>query len=187
MLENTLNQQHQVRVIENCLNGRRTVWDDPFKLGRNGLQGLEQVIEIHSPLALVILFLGTNDLQSMHPHTSIHAAHGVQALVNAIRRAPIEPGMPQPPILIVAPPPAQVPKGDMQAKFQGVEKKCVGMSDAYQVVAIETGCHFFDAGGVVSTSSVDGVHLDKPQHHTLGKALAVYVAELLVESFGVSK
>ncbi len=28
-----------VRVIENCLNGRRTVWDDPFKPGRNGLQG----------------------------------------------------------------------------------------------------------------------------------------------------
>src|SRR4029453_18266911 len=25
-----------VRVIEDCLNGRRTVWDDPFKPGRNG-------------------------------------------------------------------------------------------------------------------------------------------------------
>ena len=29
-----------VRVIEDCLNGRRTVWDDPFKPGRNGLAGL---------------------------------------------------------------------------------------------------------------------------------------------------
>jgi lysophospholipase L1-like esterase len=28
-----------VRVIEDCLNGRRTVWDDPFKPGRNGLDG----------------------------------------------------------------------------------------------------------------------------------------------------
>ena len=26
-----------VRVIEDCLNGRRTVWEDPFKPGRNGL------------------------------------------------------------------------------------------------------------------------------------------------------
>ena len=25
-----------VRVIEDCLNGRRTVWNDPFKPGRNG-------------------------------------------------------------------------------------------------------------------------------------------------------
>ena len=28
------------RVIEDCLNGRRTVWNDPFKQGRNGFAGL---------------------------------------------------------------------------------------------------------------------------------------------------
>ena len=44
-----------VRVIEDCLNGRRTVWEDPFKPGRNGLIGIEQRIEVNSPLALVIL------------------------------------------------------------------------------------------------------------------------------------
>ena len=48
----------RVRVIEDCLNGRRTVWEDPFKAGRNGLVGLAQRIEIHSPLALVMLMLG---------------------------------------------------------------------------------------------------------------------------------
>ena len=57
---------HPVRVIEDCLNGRRTVWDDPFKPGRNGLAGIEQRIEVNSPLALVILMLGTNDFQSIH-------------------------------------------------------------------------------------------------------------------------
>jgi lysophospholipase L1-like esterase len=62
-----------VRVIEDCLNGRRTVWDDPFKPGRNGLNGLAQRIEINSPLALVILMLGTNDFQSMHPHSAAPA------------------------------------------------------------------------------------------------------------------
>ena len=60
----------KVRVIEDCLNGRRTVWDDPFKAGRNGLVGLGQRIEIHSPLELVVLMLGTNDFQSMHEHNA---------------------------------------------------------------------------------------------------------------------
>jgi len=92
-----------VRVIEDCLNGRRTVWEDPFKPGRNGLVGLAQRIEIHSPLALVMLMLGTNDFQSMHPHTAWHAAQGMATLVNAIRQAPIEPGMPVPSILVIAP------------------------------------------------------------------------------------
>lgn len=35
-----------VRVIEDCLNGRRTAWEDPFKPGRNGLRGLRQRIEV---------------------------------------------------------------------------------------------------------------------------------------------
>lgn len=34
-----LQSGRRVRVIEDCLNGRRTVWDDPFKAGRNGLLG----------------------------------------------------------------------------------------------------------------------------------------------------
>jgi lysophospholipase L1-like esterase len=87
-----------VRVIEDCLNGRRTVWDDPYKPGRNGLEGLAQRIEISSPLALVILMLGTNDFQSMHDHTAWHSAQGIAALIAAVRGAPIEPGMPVPPI-----------------------------------------------------------------------------------------
>jgi lysophospholipase L1-like esterase len=57
---------HQVRVIEDCLNGRRTAWDDPFKPGRNALDGLEQRMEINSPLALAIVMLGANDFQSVH-------------------------------------------------------------------------------------------------------------------------
>ena len=105
ILENELVRDGlSVRVIEDCLNGRRTVWDDPFKAGRNGLAGIEQRIEVHSPLALVILMLGTNDFQSVHQHNASHSAQGIASLVRAIRRAPIEPDMPVPPILIIAPP-----------------------------------------------------------------------------------
>ena len=58
VFENKLNEAgNNVRIIENCLNGRRTVWNDPFKEGRDGSQGLAQVIEKQSPLKLVILML----------------------------------------------------------------------------------------------------------------------------------
>ncbi len=37
VFENALNtKDSNVRVIENCLNGRRTVWSDPYKDGRDG-------------------------------------------------------------------------------------------------------------------------------------------------------
>lgn len=179
VMENTLNAQTSaVRVIEDCLNGRRTVWEDPFKPGRNGLQGLAQRIEIHSPLALVILMLGTNDFQSMHPHTAWHAALGIAALVTAIRQAPIEPSMPVPPILVVAPPPIQEPRGPIARKFTDAAAHSSGLAAACREISAELGCHFYDASAVVTTSAVDGIHLDADQHLVLGKALAAHVAAL---------
>ena len=172
VMENKLNARtRRVRVIEDCLNGRRTVWEDPFKPGRNGLAGLAQRIEIHSPLALVILMLGTNDFQSMHPHNAWHAAQGIAALVDAVRNAPIEPGMPVPPVLIVAPPPIRSPKGPLAPKFAGGDAKFAGLADAYRETAGALGCDFFDAGGVTPASAVDGIHLDADQHRRLGEAM----------------
>ncbi|KWR91848.1 SGNH/GDSL hydrolase family protein [Cupriavidus sp. IDO] len=171
--------QPPVRILEDCLNGRRTVWDDPFKPGRNGMQGLAQRIEIHSPLALVILMLGSNDFQSMHPHNAWHAAQGVGALVNAIRTAPIEPGMPVPPLLVITPPPIRTPRGPLAPKFAGGEHKCVGLAEAYRDVCASLGCDLFDAGTVIRTSDVDGVHLDAHAHLALGDALRPVVRDLL--------
>ncbi len=169
----------RVRVIEDCLNGRRTAWDDPFKPGRNGVVGLAQRIEIHSPLELVVLMLGTNDFQSMHEHNAWHSAQGIAALVSAIRTAPIEPGMPVPEILVVVPPAIQTPKGPIAPKFEGGGRKCVGLAGAYRRVCEEMDCRYFDAGSVVTSSVVDGVHLDLEQHLTLGNALTRVVESLL--------
>jgi lysophospholipase L1-like esterase len=171
-----------VRVIEDCLNGRRTVWEDPFKPGRNGLFGIEQRIEINSPLSLVILFLGTNDFQSVHQYNAWHSAQGIGTIVCAIRRAPIEPGMPVPEILVVAPPVIQKAKGQVAPKFEGAEQKAVGLTSAIEQIAAEFDCPFFDAGSVTRTSKVDGVHLDAEQHLVLGNALAKKVKSLLSSS-----
>jgi lysophospholipase L1-like esterase len=173
VMEAMLNQkQRKFRIIENCLNGRRTVWDDPFKPGRNGLEGIEQVVEMHAPLDLIILMLGTNDFQSMHPHNAWHAAQGIASLITSVRQSPIEPGMPRPPILIVAPPIIQTPKGPLAPKFEGAEEKCQGLGEAYAIVARELDCLFFDSSSVIRSSEVDGIHLDKAQHHVLGEAIA---------------
>jgi lysophospholipase L1-like esterase len=173
---------HAVRVIEDCLNGRRTAWEDPFKPGRNGLAGLEQRIEVNSPLALVIVMLGTNDFQSMHQHDAWHSSQGIAALIRAIRQAPVEPGMPVPEILVVAPPPIQRPKGPIAPKFHGAEERCAGLAVAYERVAAEERCRFFDAGTVTPASVVDGVHLDAGQHAVLGRALGRVVGSLLCAS-----
>jgi len=182
VLEQQLNsEQHNVRVIEDCLNGRRTVLNDPFKPGRNGLEGLQQRIEINSPLSLVIILLGNNDFQSPHCFTASEAAQGVSTLISAIRQAPIEPGMPIPQILIVCPPPIVQPKGAIATKFRGAAEKWQGFREALEQTATLQGCHFYDATMATSASKVDGIHLDQDQHMALGKALSPLIAQLITD------
>lgn len=181
VMELTLNQTApHYRVIEDCLNGRRTVFEDPYKPGRNGWQGLAQRIEIHSPLALVIFMLGSNDFQSMHAHTAWHAAQGMATLIQAVRQAPIEPGMPIPPIAVIAPPPMSPARGNMADKFAGAAEKSVGLATAYRQVCAALDCAFFEAGNIVSCSAIDGVHLDVDAHLTLGAQLAHWLEENLL-------
>lgn len=168
-----------VRVLEDCLNGRRTVFEDPYKPGRNGLQGLAQVIEAQSPLRGVLLMLGTNDWQSMHPHGAMHAAQGVAALVRAIRAAPIEPGMPVPKVLILVPPRPRKAQGALAWKFEGADRRAQGLVEAYRQIAAELGCPCFDTNGVIEVSPRDGVHLEADAHRALGQAVLPEVLQLI--------
>jgi lysophospholipase L1-like esterase len=67
----------------------------------------------------------------------------------------------------------------MAQKFEGAEAKSAGLVDALRDVASTMGCAFFDAGPVVSTSALDGVHVDADQHERLGREIARVAGELL--------
>ena len=178
VFENSLKKERKnIRVIENCLNGRRTAWPDPFKNGRDGSQGLSELIEICSPLKLVILMLGTNDFQCTHENNAWMSAQGTAKLVQIIRQSPIEPGMPIPEILIVAPPKIIEPKGVIANKFQGAEKRCIGLSMELEKIAKEQSTMFFDTASVTEASTVDGIHLDEDQHYLLGEAIASVIID----------
>ncbi len=84
-----------------------------------------------------------------------------------------------PPILVIAPPAIQTPKGPIAPKFEGGDRKCAGLAAAYRQACEEAGCHFFDAGGVITSSKVDGVHLDLDQHLALADAVSGVVETLL--------
>lgn len=178
VLENILNSGgDSVRVIENCLNGRRTAWGDPFKNGRDGSAGLSEVIEMHSPLSLVILMLGTNDFQSVHNNSAALSAQGIGKLINIIRNAPIEPGMPIPQILVVCPPRITKAKSTVAYKFEGAESRFGTFPDELSQVCELLEVAYFDSNTVIKSSSVDGIHLDENEHRILGEALAGHIQQ----------
>ncbi|MGL4286992.1 MAG: SGNH/GDSL hydrolase family protein [Phreatobacter sp.] len=172
VLERRLNAEGATfRVIENCLNGRRTVWDDPFRPGRNGAAGLAEVVELNSPLALVVIALGTNDFQATHDISAWMAGQGVARLIDIVGQAVIEPGLPRPAILVVAPPRIEAPKGENVFKFVGAERRSEGFADVLRRVAETKAAHFFDMNDVTTASEVDGIHLDVDQHERVGEAM----------------
>ncbi len=168
----------RVRIIEECLNGRTTAWNDPFRPGRNGRESLLPILQSHAPIDLVILFLGTNDVQALYGVTAYESSLGANALVDVIQTSRIEPMTVAPQVLLVAPPRAH-PCGTMEEKFRNAEEKSQAFSHWYQRVATERGCFFLDAGAVLEPSAVDGVHLDALQHAQFAQAVLPVLQQIL--------
>lgn len=168
-----------VRVMEECLNGRTTAWDDPFRPNRNGREMLLPVLQSHAPIDLVIIFLGTNDLQAMYGVTAYESAQGAAALVDIAMSSKPEPMSTPPQVLLVAPPRIVCPAGPMEEKFRGAEEKSVRFTHWYRRVADERGCHFLDAAQAIEPSATDGVHLDEAQHRQFAEAVRPVVQRIL--------
>jgi lysophospholipase L1-like esterase len=74
-------------VIEEGLNGRTTVLDDPTKPFRNGKDYLIPCLDSHAPLDLVILMLGTNDLKHRFGMSALDIGRNVATLLDMIRQS----------------------------------------------------------------------------------------------------
>ena len=165
-------------VVEEGLNGRTTVWDDPLEPHRNGRAYLPAALLSHMPLDLVILMLGTNDLKHRFSLSAREVADGAGLVVDDVRASACGPGGDAPAVLLVCPP-LLGPVDRFADDFEGAAEKSRGLSERYRAVARGRGCAFLDAGAHVSVSDTDGIHLDADAHARLGSAVAAAVREIL--------
>ncbi len=161
-------------VVEEGLNGRTTVWDDPLELHRNGRKLLPPLLLTHQPLDLVIVMLGTNDLKRRIGGSASEIAEGAGMLVDIVTGSGCGPEGHAPQALLVCPPP--IARLDLlDDTFEGALEKSRELAGHFGAVAAERSCGFLDAGTVISSSDVDGIHLDEPEHRKLGQAVAEHV------------
>jgi lysophospholipase L1-like esterase len=168
------------RVIEEALNGRTTVRDDPVEEYKNGKDYLRPCLESHAPLDLVIIALGVNDLKARFFASASDVADGAGVLVSIARRSGVGPDGGSPAVVLVAPPPVGA-LTDLALMFAGAEEKSRGFSRQFRRVAEKYGCAFLDAGEVVRASDRDGIHLEADEHRKLGEATAALARETLGE------
>jgi len=165
-------------VIEEGLPGRTTVWDDPVEGYKNGETYLIPCLNSHKPLDLVIIMLGTNDLKLRFSVSAFDIANSAGKLVNIVQKSDAGPGGRAPQVLLVAPPPLGA-LSDYAEMLEGGTAKSKRLAGHYQRVAAEYGCQFLDAGSVIVSSDIDGVHFEKGEHHKLGLAVAAQVRRIL--------
>jgi lysophospholipase L1-like esterase len=165
-------------VIEEGLNGRTTVWEDPIEGYKNGYSYLIPCLETHRPLDLVIIMLGTNDLKKRFNVSASDIAQSAGVLVSVVMNSQAGWNAAAPRVLLVAPPPVATLTGFAEM-FEGAEPKSLKLGAYYREVAEELGCGFVYAGEVIRSSEVDGIHFDPEEHAKLGKALAAKGQEML--------
>lgn len=169
-------------VIEEGLSARTTTADDPADPRLNGSTYLPACLASHLPLDLVILMLGTNDTKVNLGRTPFDIASGMGVLATQVLTSAGGVGTvyPAPQVLIVAPPAlADMPHPWFELVFEGGREKSAELSRVYSALASFLKVPFFDAGSVISTDGVDGIHFTETNNHDLGVALAEQVRALL--------
>ncbi len=165
-------------MIEEGQNARTTVWDDPVSGDKNGLRYLVPCLESHKPLDLVIILLGVNDLKQRFAVTAYDVAQSAGRLVEAVRKSDTGPAGRPPEVLLVAPPPLGK-LTELAEMFSGGTEKSRQLGARFRERAELLGCPFFDAGSVVKSSDIDGVHWAPEHHAKLAAALAAETRRLI--------
>ncbi len=166
------------RVIEEGLNGRTTRWDDPMEPGRNGLTYLRPCVESHEPLDAMLVMLGTNDLKSRFNLSASDIAQSAAGVAEEARRFGQTADGSPPKVLLVTPP-AVTTLTELDQMFAGALEKSRHFSHYYRLAASWKGIPVFDAGLVIVSSELDGIHFEVGEHRKLGEALAIEVRELI--------
>jgi lysophospholipase L1-like esterase len=143
---------------------------DPAKQSRNGLTYFKPSISSHSPLDVVVIMLGTNDLKLQYQRTASEIANTLKLFVDEARYS-----NPKAKVLLVSP----IFVDDTAPKFveyyDGTYDKVSAdksrqLGNEIKRVADETGSLFLDASKVAKAGK-DGIHFDEQSHLALAQVL----------------
>lgn len=176
VLRNALGSGYE--VIEEGLNGRTTVWDDPIEGYKCGKDYLIPCLETHRPLDLVIIMLGTNDLKKRFSLSAFDIAQGAGVLVRIVQQSVAGRAGAAPSVLLLAPPPVAKLTW-FEQMFEGAAEKSQKLGYYYRQVAEELGCAFLDTATVIVSSDLDGIHFEAAEHRKLGETVAQQAVALI--------
>ncbi len=158
-------------IIEEGLGGRTINLDDPFTPFRNGQNYLLPCLESHSPIDIIILFLGTNDLQKRYKQSPEKIGSSISEMLELVIKTSLGRDNKPPGIILISPP--KIGKlTELAEIYSGAEEKRKQLNKYYEKAALKFGAEFLDSSKIIEASSIDGIHLDSKNHKKLAEAIA---------------
>ena len=165
LLQKKLGADH--RVIEEALCGRTTVFQDDLREGRRGLDLIGVTLEMHNPIDLLIVMLGTNDCKTRYNASAGTIAKGLAQVIQKARKNASQPFD----LLVISP----IHLGEKSVE---VSKK---LAEEYHKVTLLHHAAFLDASAFASSSTTDREHLDAAGHAALANAIYEKVIDMQKE------
>lgn len=163
-------------VISEGLCGRTFVVTDPNAPQRTGITALQSILESADPIDLVIVMLGTNDVKIAYHLAPEDIAQHLLQTITFIRQ--LDSLDKKPKILIICPPAVIIPEsGDLDKRMVNGPSYFEQLPKLYKTIAEKNDCGFIDASEYVSSSKIDGYHLDEKAHMKLAEVVSTWVRE----------
>ena len=166
---------NEFTLYEAGLSGRTINSDDASRDFRNGAKQLNLYLESCRPLDLVIIMLGTNDLKASLTLSIEDIKERAKALCLQVLNFDYAP-YDKPEILLVAPAPF-VDSVNIDDEFSQSIVRSKQLAPAYFQLAQDLKLLFLDAGRVIKSSMIDGIHWDEKEH----RDFAIHLAAMLKE------
>ncbi len=170
-------------VIEEGQCGRNIATDDIPEGEKNGIKYILPCLESHSPVDLVIIMLGTNDLKRKYNYSMQDIAWEMDRFLQKVLTHRQYSSPTQYDILLISPPPLNDGLltswlGDVFEYEVGI-KKSTALEKWYREIAERYEIAFLDAREYAVSSKLDGVHMDDANQQRLGEAVADVVRGMI--------
>ncbi len=180
VMQNALGEGY--RVLEDGLNARTSVYEDPWSPWRLGKEALPIALVAQKPLDLLVLMIGTNDLKFTDAYGAAKGAETLISLAQMVQdRKESSKVFPNGLKILLVSPILLDPcvANDEYGTLRNGAEESKKFLKYYKHVAEAKGVEFFDAASVAQPSKVDGIHMMPEEHKALGEALAAKVKEIL--------
>ena len=169
-----------VDVIGEGHRGRTMFGENGAFPKRNGLEQFGPIFASHLPIDVLVIMLGTNDVNAETRHSSAGIAAAIDDYMAEAKEWCDFMGYSVPKLLIVSPPDIDDTSLVRFAELFAGSSELIGpVVDDLSAYASAHGHTFIDSRTVAKSISTDGIHLDAPETKKLADAIAARLADLL--------